>query len=72
MPCVMNAANEVAVAKFLRDEIKFLDIAEIVEKTMDVASTGEKIGLQKVENLEQLKAIDKESRDIANALWLPK
>ncbi len=35
MPTVLNAANEVAVAKFLRDEIGFLEIAELVEKTMD-------------------------------------
>ena len=34
MPTVLNAANEVAVAAFLRDEIGFLDIADFVEKTM--------------------------------------
>lgn len=34
MPTVMNAANEAAVAEFLKDEIGFLDIADIVEKTM--------------------------------------
>ena len=35
MPTVMNGANEVAVAKFLKDEISFLEIGEFVEKTMD-------------------------------------
>lgn len=35
MPTIMNAANEVAVEKFLNGEIGFLDIAEIVEKAMD-------------------------------------
>ncbi|MBQ7096851.1 MAG: 1-deoxy-D-xylulose-5-phosphate reductoisomerase [Clostridia bacterium] len=35
MPTVLNAANEVAVAAFLRDEMGFLDIAEFVEKTMN-------------------------------------
>lgn len=30
----MNAANEVAVAAFLRDEIGFLQIAEVIEETM--------------------------------------
>ncbi len=35
MPTVMNAANEVAVAAFLRNEIGFLQIADSVEKTMD-------------------------------------
>ena len=34
MPTVLNAANEVAVAAFLRDEIGFLEIAEYVEKVM--------------------------------------
>lgn len=34
-PCVLNAANEVAVAAFLKDEIKFLQIAEVNEKTIE-------------------------------------
>ena len=33
-PCVMNAANEIAVAAFLQDQIKFTDIHTIIEKTM--------------------------------------
>ncbi len=35
MPAVLNAANEVAVARFLKDEITFLEIPEIVEKAME-------------------------------------
>jgi 1-deoxy-D-xylulose-5-phosphate reductoisomerase len=34
VPAVMNAANEVAVAAFLDKEIKFTDIAKIVERTI--------------------------------------
>ena len=34
-PCVMNAANEIAVAAFLQDRIKFTDIFKIIEKTME-------------------------------------
>ena len=34
MPCVFNAANEVAVSAFLHDEIHFLDIYDIIEQTM--------------------------------------
>lgn len=34
MPTVMNAANEVAVGAFLKEEIGFLEIADLVEKTM--------------------------------------
>ena len=35
MPTVFNAANERAVAKFLRKEIKFLDIYRIIEESME-------------------------------------
>lgn len=34
-PCVLNAANEIAVAAFLQDQIKFLDIPRIVESALD-------------------------------------
>ncbi len=34
LPCVMNAANEIAVSLFLNDEIRFLEIAELVEEVM--------------------------------------
>ena len=33
-PCVMNAANEIAVAAFLHDKIGFNDIFNIIERTM--------------------------------------
>ena len=36
-PCVMNAANEIAVAAFLQDQIRFTDIYRIIEKTMEQA-----------------------------------
>jgi 1-deoxy-D-xylulose-5-phosphate reductoisomerase len=35
MPCAMNAANEIAVSLFLNDEIRFLQIAELVESVME-------------------------------------
>ncbi|MGB0422672.1 MAG: 1-deoxy-D-xylulose-5-phosphate reductoisomerase [Flavobacteriales bacterium] len=34
MPCVLNAANEVAVAKFLKDEIGFLAMSDLVSEAM--------------------------------------
>jgi 1-deoxy-D-xylulose-5-phosphate reductoisomerase len=34
MPCIMNAANEIAVAAFLADRIGFMHIAETVAHTM--------------------------------------
>lgn len=35
LPCVMNAANEIAVWAFLKNRIGFLDITAVVEKTME-------------------------------------
>ena len=37
MACIMNAANEAAVAAYLRDEISFYDITDIVAECMDGA-----------------------------------
>jgi len=34
-PCVLNAANEIAVAAFLEGQIKFLDIPRIVESALE-------------------------------------
>ncbi|MFZ9719261.1 MAG: 1-deoxy-D-xylulose-5-phosphate reductoisomerase, partial [Chitinophagaceae bacterium] len=34
MPCVLNAANEIAVWAFLRNRIGFLDMTDVIEKTM--------------------------------------
>lgn len=38
MPCVMNAANEVAVQQFIHGKIRFLDIADRVEEAMQRAT----------------------------------
>lgn len=38
MPCVLNAANEVVVAAFLRDEIGFLQMSDVIEQTMAKAT----------------------------------
>jgi len=35
MPCILNAANEIAVWAFLRNRIGFLDMTAMVEKTME-------------------------------------
>lgn len=35
LPTIMNAANEIAVQRFLEDKISFLQIPEIIEKAMD-------------------------------------
>jgi len=46
MPCVLNAANEIAVWAFLRNRIGFLDMTAMVEKTMQHVAFIEKPTLQ--------------------------
>ena len=35
MPCIVNAANEVVVASFLKDGISFLGMSDVIEQTME-------------------------------------
>jgi 1-deoxy-D-xylulose-5-phosphate reductoisomerase len=61
-PCVLNAANEVAVASFLDGRLPFLGIADVVERTLasvDAAPAGD---------LEELVAVDGDARRVASAL----
>jgi 1-deoxy-D-xylulose-5-phosphate reductoisomerase len=46
LPCVMNAANEIAVWAFLRNRIGFLDMMVVVEKAMQKVSFIEKPTLE--------------------------
>ncbi len=46
MPCILNAANEIAVWAFLRNRIGFLDMTAMVEKTMQTVTFIEKPTLQ--------------------------
>ena len=59
MPCVLNAANEVAVDAFLRDGCSFTDIDRIVESCMDAHD------VQAVDSFEQLHDIDAWAREKA-------
>ena len=61
-PCVLNAANEVAVGAFLAGELPFLGIAETVERTLaavDAPAAGD---------LDDLLEIDGAARDVAGEL----
>jgi 1-deoxy-D-xylulose-5-phosphate reductoisomerase len=42
MPCVLNAANEIAVDAFLKDRIGFLEMSDVIEKTMALTEFIEK------------------------------
>ena len=50
MPAVMNAANEIAVSRFLNDEIEFLQIPYIIRKTMDAHTVKHNISITDVIN----------------------
>ena len=59
-PCILNAANEIAVEAFLNDRIGFLQISEIIEKCL------EKVSYLRTPNLEDLINTDIETRTKAN------
>jgi 1-deoxy-D-xylulose-5-phosphate reductoisomerase len=62
MPCILNAANEIAVYAFLRNRIGFLDMTEVVEQTMN------KISYIKKPGLEEYFETDGEARNFAASL----
>ena len=63
-PCVLNAANEVAVAVFLNGRIKFTDIAKVVEHCLAHNSAGA------LDSIDDLLALDQETRTQAQAAVL--
>lgn len=65
-PCVLNAANEIAVAAFLDKKIAFLDIPMIVEKVLNKHQTKD------LESLDEVFELDKWARTVAAELVLPK
>lgn len=56
LPCVLNAADEVAVGAFLKDRIGFLDIERVVGETLGC------FGPDPVTSLDQLESVDAEAR----------
>lgn len=63
IPCAMNAANEAAVAAYLKDQIAFYDIPKTVSQVMD--------GVKFVENptLEDIFSTNSEAYALAQSLW---
>jgi len=59
MACIMNAANEIAVAAFLHDKVGFLEMSDIIEKTM------QKTAFVQVPTYEDYVQTDTEARYIA-------
>ncbi len=59
---ILNAANEVAVASFLDERIGFLDIAAVVEETLD------RMPAQPIGSLDDFEQLDAEARRVAQTL----
>lgn len=47
-PCILNAANEVAVEKFLEGKIKFSQIPEIIKEALDVVNNHSSLTLESI------------------------
>jgi 1-deoxy-D-xylulose-5-phosphate reductoisomerase len=62
MPCCMSSANEIAVDAFLKGRLPFLQIAEVVEKTI------QQISFIATPSIEDCLSTDKESRLIAEKI----
>jgi 1-deoxy-D-xylulose-5-phosphate reductoisomerase len=61
-PCVLNAANEVAVAAFLGERLPFLGIPDVVERTLS------QVDRRPARDLDELVEVDAEARRVASAL----
>jgi len=60
MPTILNAANEIAVAAFLDRQIKFTDIAQVIEKTMQQFSPDS------AHSLAIILAADEQAREVSH------
>jgi 1-deoxy-D-xylulose-5-phosphate reductoisomerase len=61
-PCVLNAANEVAVHAFLHGRLRFHQIAEVIDHTLDAVPSG------RIHAFQTLYAADRDARAAAGEL----
>jgi 1-deoxy-D-xylulose-5-phosphate reductoisomerase len=61
-PCILNAANEIAVHAFLQGRLAFLAIAEVIERTLEALPSGQ------IHSFDSLAAADGDARLEAGAL----
>ena len=62
LPCVLNAANEIAVYAFLRNRVGFLDMTEMIERTM------QHVPFMETPSIEEYFDSDAEARNFAASL----
>jgi 1-deoxy-D-xylulose-5-phosphate reductoisomerase len=65
LPCVFNAANEVAVESFLEGRLPFLGIPDVVQQTLDAADGAP------ARDVDDLMRIDAEARRLAEKALVP-
>jgi 1-deoxy-D-xylulose-5-phosphate reductoisomerase len=58
-PCVLNAANEIAVHAFLEGRLRFLEIPAVIEQAL------EELGSEPVSSFESLYEADRQARELA-------
>jgi 1-deoxy-D-xylulose-5-phosphate reductoisomerase len=58
-PCVLNAANEIAVHAFLEGRLRFVEIPEVIERTLS------ELGSEPVRSFESLYEADRQARALA-------
>ncbi|HBT86583.1 MAG: 1-deoxy-D-xylulose-5-phosphate reductoisomerase [Fermentimonas sp.] len=63
LPCILNAANEIAVSLFLQEKIGFMDMSRLIEKTLQKAS------FVKSPSLDDYQQTDSETREIITELF---
>jgi 1-deoxy-D-xylulose-5-phosphate reductoisomerase len=61
-PCVLNAANEIAVHAFLEGRLRFVEIPQVIERTL------QELGSQPVRAFESLYDADRDARHCAGEL----
>ncbi len=58
-PCVLNAANEIAVHAFLEGRLRFVEISEVIERTLCA------LGSEPIRSFESLYEADRRAREVA-------
>jgi 1-deoxy-D-xylulose-5-phosphate reductoisomerase len=62
MPCILNAANEIVVDAFLQDRLRFLEMPEVIEKVMEMAT------FVPDPDLEDFQRSDEEARELTREI----
>jgi 1-deoxy-D-xylulose-5-phosphate reductoisomerase len=59
LPCILNAANEIAVGEFLKDKVGFLEMSDVIEHCM------QNVSFIQTPDLQDFQETDKETRQKA-------